>query len=126
MKRLWIAAALLGAVFAAMLWNSHYLKGIVTEMTGLLARAELQAESGNWEEAADLTHQARQTWEDHDSYLHIMLRHSDTDEIHACFREVHEFINCQKDGEYSAANARLTALLDLLWEAEQPTLKNIL
>ena len=126
MKRLWIAAALLCAVFAATLWNSHCLKGFTEELSDLLARAEVQAEEENWADASALTRQARQKWEARDSYLHIMLRHSDTDQIHTGFREVQEFINCREGGEYSAANARLIAQIELLYEAEQLTLKNVL
>ena len=65
-------------------------------------------------------------WLSHDAYLHVLLRHSETDEIYIDFREVAEFIQCEEAGEYSAANARLIAQLELLSEAEQLTLKNIL
>ncbi len=126
MKRLWIAAALLCAVFAATLWNGRYLRDLTEELSGLLTRAEFQAEKDNWEEASLLTQQAREKWESRDCYLHVMLRHSDTDEIHAGFREVQEFINCREGGEYSAANARLIAQIELLYESEQLTLKNVL
>ena len=126
MKRLWIAAALLCAVFAATLWNGRYLRDLTEELSGLLTRAEFQAEKDNWEEASLLTQQAREKWESRDCYLHVMLRHSDTDEIHAGFREVQEFLNCREGGEYSAANARLIAQIELLYESEQLTLKNVL
>lgn len=126
MKRLWIAAALLCAVFAAALWNSLYLRRLTSGMTDLLTQAEALAEKDQWEAASALTRQASQAWEDKDCYLHITLRHSDTDEISAGFREVQEFINCQEGGEYSAANARLITRIDLLWGSEQLTLENIM
>ena len=126
MKRLWIALAILAAVFAATLFNAHYLNGFTQELTGLLTRAEAQAEAGNWPEAEALTRSAYGAWEEHSGYLHISLRHSDIDQIHTTFREVQEFINCREGGEYSAANARLTSQIGLLYEAEQLTLKNVL
>ena len=126
MKRLWIAPALLCAVFAATLWNSRFLQGLTGELTALLTQAERQAEAGSWTEAAGLTGQALQKWEARDAYLHIMLRHADMDEITASFREVGEFLQCRESGEYSAANARLIVQIALLSEAEQLTLKNVL
>lgn len=126
MKRLWIAVGLLLAVFAATMWNAHYLNGFTGELSDLLTRSETAAEAGDWERAHTLTTQAYDAWEGNGSYLHIMLRHSDTDQIHTGFQEVLEFIQCREGGEYSAANARLIAQIGLLYEAEQLTLKNIL
>ena len=126
MKRLWIAAALLIGLFSAMLYNSWYLGRFADEVSQLLTHAETQAEQGAWEQAEALTRQAYDLWESRDTYLHIMLRHADTDQIYAGFREVLEFITCREDGEYSAANARLITQIELLQEAEQLTLKNVL
>ena len=81
---------------------------------------------GDWEEARVLTEQALSQWQSRDSYLHILLRHSDTDQIYTGFQEVLEFLTCQEAGEYSAANARLMTQISLLYEAEQFTLKNVL
>ena len=55
------------------------------------------------EEARVLTEQALTQWQSRDSYLHILLRHSDTDQIYTGFQEVLEFLTCQEAGEYSAA-----------------------
>ena len=126
MKRLWIALALMIAVFCAIMFNSYYLGKFTRELTGLLTQAEAQAEAGRWEEAGELTQAASRLWDEQDFYLHVMLRHSDTDQIYTLFQEVREFLQYQKQGEYSAANARLITLLDLLYGAEQLTLKNVL
>ena len=120
MKRLWIAALLLAVLFGATLCNNLYLRGFTGALNALLEQAEARAETGDWEEARVLTGQAR------DSYLHILLRHSDTDQIYTGFQEVLEFLTCQEAGEYSAANARLMTQISLLYEAEQFTLKNVL
>ena len=69
---------------------------------------------------------AAEKWEAQDAYLHVTLRHADTDSIYTSFREVVEFLDSREQGEYSAANARLIALIELLNESEQLTLKNIL
>jgi len=125
-KRLWIACGILLAIFAAALFHANYVRDLSAELTDLLTRAETEAEAQSWDAAAAFTQLAYQKWQDRDAYLHIMFRHSDTDEIYAGFHEVREFIQCQKAGEYSAANARLISRIRLLYEEEQLTLKNIL
>ena len=117
MKRLWIAALLLAVLFGATLCNNLYLRGFTGALNTLLEQAEARAETGDWEEAHVLTEQALTQWQSRDSYLHILLRHSDTDQIYTGFQEA---------GEYSAANARLMTQISLLYEAEQFTLKNVL
>lgn len=126
MKRLWIALALLAAVFGWTVYNSCYLGELTGEIGGLLTQAEAQAEVGRWEEAEKLTAAARRRWEEKDLYLHVTLRHADTDEVYTGFREVAEFLTAQEQGEYSAANAKLIAQLELLAEAERLNLKNVL
>ena len=81
MKRLWIAALLLAVLFGATLCNNLYLRGFTGALNALLEQAEARAETGDWEEARVLTEQALTQWQSRDSYLHILLRHSDTDRI---------------------------------------------
>ena len=126
MKRILTALAILFLVFAATLAHSFYISSFTKDLTLILEAAEARAEENDWTAAQDLTQTARDRWDATDTYLHILLRHSETDSIYTGFREVAEFIQCQEGGEYSAANARLIAELELLSEAEQLTLKNIL
>lgn len=126
MKRVWIALAILAAILTATLFHSFYLGHFTQDLMTLLETAEAEAEAGNWDSALELTQTARDKWNARDSYLHITLRHDVTDNIYISFREVTELLHCQEHGEYSAANARLIAGLELLSEAEQLTLQNVL
>lgn len=126
MKRVWIACALLLAVLAGTLGHSRYIQSFTDDLIALLAESEVRAESGDWTGAEELTKKARDKWEARDVYLHITLRHDETDVVYTDLREVQEFLQCEESGEYSAANARLIANLELIAEAEQLTLKNIL
>lgn len=126
MKRVLIACAILLLIFFAALAHSFYISSFTGDLTALLEAAEVNAENNDWAAAETLTQTARERWDSTDAYLHILLRHSETDAIYTGFREVQEFIQCREGGEYSAANARLIAELELLSEAEQLTLKNIL
>ena len=126
MKRIIIAASILLLTFAAILSHSFYIGSFTEDLTTLLEAAENNAEENNWAAAWDLTQTAHQKWDAKSAYLHILLRHNETDNVYTGFREVFEFIQCQESGEYSAANARLIAELELLSEAEQLTLQNVL
>ena len=126
MKRLWIACGILAILFAATLYNASYLNRLTASLADQLTQAEACAEAGAWAEAARLTEGAFDEWESHTLYLHVLLRHADTDDVNSSFQEVGEFITCQEGGEYSAANARLITQIRLLYEAEQLSLKNIL
>lgn len=126
MKRIWIALAILLAILAGTLAHSFYLAGFTRNLTLLLEQAEAHAEQEDWEAAARLTQDAYDRWQKKDLYLHITMRHDETDAIYTGLREVSEFIQCREGGEYSAANARLIANLELMAEEEQLSLKNIL
>lgn len=125
MKQIRIAFSILLILFSITFFHSIVIKAFAEDLSLLLEEAESYAESNNWDGAKTLTDIARQKWTDRDLYLHITLRHNETDAVYSGFCEVVEFIECQEAGEYSAANARLIAELSLLSEAEQLTLKNV-
>ena len=125
MKRLWIALALLGAIFIGTLFHIRSLHGFTDTLGTLLEQADERAAAEDWEQALDLTVQAKDIWAGRDVYLHVLLRHADTDAIYAGFRETLALLDSREYGEYSAANARLVTQIELLYEAEQLTLKNI-
>ncbi len=125
MKRLWLALGLLLAMLAASLWNACRLDRFTADLSASLLRAESMAFAGQEEQAGALTAQARSRWMEHSTYLHVVLRHSDTDEIQTGFDEALRLLSCGELGEYAAANARLTGRLRLVAEAEQLTLENL-
>ncbi len=128
MKRFYISVGLI--VLMAGLSSLHvwHLNGLTEQLTALLTQAQEQVAQENWEEAAHLTHQARDRWMDHDRYLHITLRHTDTDAIQISMDEALAFLEGgeKQPAEYAAVNARLLTQLGLLVEAELPTLTNVL
>ncbi len=127
MRRLWISLAVLGALLCATLWKTHYQNGYTRELTALLTQAEACAAGGDWDAAADKTEAAFDRWQEREIYLHMIMNHQDTDDILLDFQEVRQLIDHQEDGgEYSAANARLIARIQLLHETEQLNLKNLL
>ena len=127
MRRLSISLAVLLALFSLTLFNSFYLDHYTLELTKLLNEAEVCVTLDDWDAAADKTEAALDHWSSHETYLHMVLQHRDTDEVLLSFQEVRQLIAHQEHGgEYSAANARLITQIELLSEMEDLNLKNIL
>ena len=127
MRRLFISLVLLTALFCLAMYNSRYLDSYTKDLTTLLKQAELCAADGDWDAAFDKTEAALDKWDRHETYLHMVQQHRDTDAVLLSFKEVQQLIIHQEDGgEYSAANARLITQIELLYEMEQLNLKNLL
>ena len=45
-------------------------------------------------------------WQDSHFYLHVVMRHSDTDQILRTFQSVLQYLELQELDQYAAANAR--------------------
>ncbi|WP_243414200.1 DUF4363 family protein [Pseudoflavonifractor phocaeensis] len=125
MKRLWLAAALLAAALAVTIWNARHLDGLTGALIGQLEEARQLVSEERWQEAEQLVKTARDRWRSHDTYLHVTLRHGDTDEIQLGFEETLRLLQTREVGEYAAASAQLMGRLSLLSEAEQLTLENL-
>ena len=85
-----------------------------------------EGDTGDWEGAAALSGEAFRRWQDRGFYLHVLMRHSDADQIFRSFRTLEQYLALEEPGQYAAANADLIAQLELLSEMEQPSWKNIL
>jgi len=128
MKRLYLSVgliALLAVLSGLHIWQLGRVTG---QLTDLLTQAQELAEREDWDGAAFLTRQARNRWLDYEGYLHVTLRHTDTDAILISMDEALAFLEGgeKQPAEYAAVNARLLAQLGLLVEEELPTLTNLL
>lgn len=126
MRRLWISVALLLAMLAGSLCNAWYARELTDGMGEQLRLAQQLTQTGQWEQALDLTQRVYDRWQERHFYLHATMRHSDTDQILRGFRTVLEYLRLQEPDQYNAANADLMTQLELLAEMEQPTLVNVL
>lgn len=128
MKRLYLSLGLIALLCVLCTAHVIHLSRFTSELTSLLSQAQEQVEREDWDAAARLTRQAKQRWADHEGYLHTTLRHTDIDAILVSFDEALAFLNGgeHQPAEYAAVNARLITQLELLIEAELPTLTNLL
>ena len=127
MKRLWIAAALIALLVVLAAGHVLLLGRFTGQLIGQLEQAEQNISRGDWAEAQALAGQAWQSWERQAFYLHTTLHHADIDAVRASFRELLAFLAIREDtAECAAVCARLINQLELLLEAELPSLKNLL
>ena len=127
MKRLWISVgliALLAILATAHLWVlGRYTVNLGRQLE--LVQSHLYRE--DWENAAPLLRSSYEQWEDKAFYLHTTLRHEDIDAIRTSFREALSYLPAREDAaECAAIVGRLRNQLELLLEAELPTVKNLL
>lgn len=128
MRRLSVCLALIALLAGLCAVHTWYLDRLTGELSAQLTRAQKLAGEGDWAGAAQLTRQAREQWRRREGYLHITLRHADTDAIQLSMDEALAFLEGaeKQSAEYAAANARLLGRLELLAEEERPTLANVL
>lgn len=126
MKRLWLPCGVLAALLLISLSNGRYVKQLTDDMVYQLTCAQQMSLRQQWNTAARMTQSAYDNWQSHHSYLHIVMRHSDTDQICRSFQEVMQYLQIHEFDQYLAANADLIAQLGLLSEMEQPSFVNVL
>lgn len=127
MKRLLCSVVLLVALVSGCSLHVWYLSHETQTLSVQLEQAGEAVQQGDWEKAYDLTQKAWETWEDQMFYLHTTLHHDDIDGVSTAFQEALAILEQREQpGEYAAANARILYQLELLVEAELPSLQNIL
>ena len=109
----------------ASLYHGFYMEHLTNEIIYQLNCAQNMSEDTRWEAAVRITEHAYENWNKHHRYLHIVSRHSDTDEILRTFHSVLQYLQIQETDQYTAANKDLIVQLQLLSEMEQPSLVNI-
>lgn len=127
MKRLSCSLILLALLVGLACCHVWYLSGQTHTLSQQLEQAQQQVQAGNWDEAQAITQKAWAQWEGLMFYLHTTLHHEDIDQVSTAFQETLAILEQKEQpGEYAAANARILYQLELLLEAELPSLKNIL
>ena len=127
MRRLWISCLLILLLVGLAALHVSHLKTFTEDLIGQLESVESSIQRSNWSDAGSTLDRAFQRWEDEAFYLHTMLRHTDIDAILTSFKEAKAYLASREDiAECLAVTARLINQLELLLEAEQPTIKNLL
>ena len=127
MKRLWISVGIIALLAALATWHVWTLDRYTTRLGRQLELVQNYLNREDWEDAAPLLRQVYDQWEEKAFYLHTTLHHEDIDDIRASFREAMAFTESRQDAsECASIIGRLRNQLELLIEAELPTIKNLL
>ena len=126
MKRFWLSFGVLLVMLCAALSNAAYVDAVADAVTGSLRAAEELADRGEWGQAREVTRQSFGQWEECRTYLHIVSRHSDLDEILVSFRSVQQYLELEEMDQYAAENRELVTHIELLAEMERPDWLNVL
>lgn len=125
MRRFYGALTVLLVLLALSLYNGYYAKQLTSQIASELTKAQEYAASDQWDLAATHTKTAHELWDAHDFYLHVSMRHTDTDNILLSLQAVEEAIALEEADQYRTSNAQLITQLQLLAEMEAPSLQNI-
>lgn len=127
MKRLWIAALIILMLAGLAGLHVSHLQTFTDELISQVKQAENSLDQKNWPAAKETVQAIYDQWEGQAFYLHTMLRHTEIDEIRTSIREVLAYLDSKEDtAECRAAAAKLINQLELLVEAELPSIKNLL
>ena len=127
MRRLCIAGLLILLLAGLATLHVSHLKAFTEDLIGRLESVETSIRRSDWSDADGTVDQIFNQWEDKAFYLHITLRHTDIDAIRESLREAKAYLDSREDqAECLAVTAKLINQLELLLEAELPTIKNLL
>lgn len=127
MKRLVISVAIIGLFSGLCAFHVEHLSSLTETLIQQVESIRTNVERNNWPAAADSAADVEHQWNRHAFYLHTTLRHTDIDAIHTSLRELNAYLSSREDrAECLAVIAKLLNQLELLLEAEQPSIKNLL
>ena len=126
MKYFWIPAALLALLFGASLGNARLVEEVVEPWCESIASSVASAEDGDWAAALRDVRGARESWDAHKEYLHIVTAHDELDRVDILFATAEGFAMEEDMAEFRAEASELTAQLGIIVELQKLTLRNAL
>lgn len=127
MRRLLLSLTIILALVGLAELHVSRLRLLTDDLTHQVSQVDTLLIRGNWNAARKTAQDILDRWEKEAFYLHVALRHTEIDAIRTTLKEVLAYLDRREDtAECLAATARLANQLELLLEAELPTLKNLL
>ena len=126
MKYFWIPAALLALLLGASLANAWLVEAEVEPWCEAAASSVASAEDGDWEAARRALRGARESWDAHKPYLHIVTAHDELDRVDILFATAEGFAAEEDMAEFRAEASELIVQLGIIVEMQKLTLRNAL
>ncbi len=125
MKKEIFAAALLAAILALSLWNTHEIKSICGELADIVEASGRAAGEGDWAASLQRVEEALSLWRSREGYTHAVLRHADIETLSDDFYELMEHIGTHDPGAVQSAVRLVTEHLREIVEMESIKLGSI-
>ncbi len=125
MKKEIFAAGLLLALFAAALYNIHFLRGFIGDLSDTLYESRDLCEAGDFDGAEESLRAAIDTWNSKDGYTHVLIRHSEIDSTTDAFYELLSEISSKDASAAVGAYEKVLAHLVSIYTMEKITLGSI-
>lgn len=125
MKKEIFAAGLLIAMFAGALYNIHFLRGFIGELTDTLYESRAACESGDFDGAEEHLRAAIDTWNSKEGYTHIFIRHAEIDSTSDAFYELLSDVSSKDASSAVGAYEKVLSHLLSIYTMERITLGSI-
>ena len=126
MKRFPIVLIIFIITISLCVFSLLFARNKKNDFSETLQKAYKQAQDDEIDKAKITVKKFMDDWDENEKYLMIFINKDDLSEIEFSSRAIVEYINSEELPEFYAELKRVMALLDHLWEAEAPVLKNIL
>lgn len=121
MKRLYIGAGLLAVMLALGIFLTTAFRVIHEPLQDALLRAQAAAVEGDWQEATELTGQARQRWEKYRHFVAAVADHEPLEEMDGLFARLEALGRLRVAEEFAADCAELARLCHAMTQSQQIT-----
>ena len=118
--------AVLAAILAFSLWNSHAMTAGPDRWRSQLQQADALMQAENWPDTVAALTKSYEDWSQHQTWLHIVSEHDAVDDAEAMYRRAMAFAAARESSELRAELADLRDQLRLLAELERFSIKNVL
>lgn len=126
MKKFILPGLLLILMIIFCVWSTWRADWLCANAAELLEKAGVRCELGDYDGAKELVGEAKQSWDAHEGFFGIALRHTESDDIDILFPPLLETCRQEDAKEFSRRNLELIATFRHLSRAEIPYYFNIL
>lgn len=126
MRKLWTALLILAAIIGFCTWTTWHVDQICQDTSQLLQEAESCCARGDFEGAGELVFSSQSIWNQHEGFLGMALRHTESDDIGILFPPLLESCRQKDREEFNRRNLELIATLKHLSRMEIPYYFNVL
>ena len=125
MKKEFFALALLIALFAGGLYNTHYIHGLTDGLSDELELSRIYCQNGEYTLALERAEAAAEAWDNCSLYARIFIRHTEIDSVDYGLHDLTAVLTSEEPEGAAPLYASLIAHIESLYEMERLSLGSI-